>query len=37
MNEDRNWIWLLLVPLLVLGYLLTVAAKAASESIFSDD
>jgi hypothetical protein len=37
MNENRSWVWWLLLPLLVLGYWVVVIAKASMTSIFDED
>ena len=37
MNDDRSWMWWLLLPVLALGYLLFAIAKASMVSIFDED
>jgi hypothetical protein len=37
MNENRSWAWWLFLPVLVLGYLVVVIAKASMVSIFDED
>jgi hypothetical protein len=36
MNEDRNWTWIW-SPVIALGYLIVVVAKASMTSIFDED
>jgi hypothetical protein len=37
MNENRSWAWWLFLPVLALGYLVVVIAKASMVSIFDED
>ena len=36
MNQDKSWVWLILLPLVVLGYLLVTIAKASTKSVFDE-
>jgi hypothetical protein len=35
--NDRSWAWWLLLPVIALGYLIVVVAKASMSSIFDED
>jgi hypothetical protein len=35
--NDRHWAWWLLLPVIGLGYLLVLIAKASMTSIFDED
>jgi hypothetical protein len=35
--NDRSWAWWLLLPVIALGYLIVVVAKASMTSIFDED
>ena len=35
--NDRRWAWWLLLPVIALGYLIVVVAKASMTSIFDED
>jgi len=36
MNEEKSWAWLLLLPVIALGYLIYAVAKASMVSIFDE-